>query len=371
MTGASLAWFLRRLGRDVVLLESETIASKASGRNAGFVITGLGEHYAGAIELHGRDRARTIWRVNHENVDLVERIVREAGIDCGFQRRGSLTLAASEKEWDLLQASARLAADDGFPGELVEPEDVEKRLSSKGFFGGLLQPRDGEIQPARFVRGLVRAAEREGVRVFEGTPVRAVELAGGGIAVRTDRCGVIADRVVIAANAHARSLHPFLARHTFPVRAQVLATDALDHPGFDLPVYCDYGYAYWRGFQQRAIMGGQRPMDHTAEYTDEDALNPSIQEGLEAFMREHFPGIRHRVSHRWSGVMCFSADGLPIIGEIPGEEKVFFSGAYTGHGFGYAQTAARWLADLLLHGTDAVPAIFRPARVFDERKRPA
>ena len=372
MTGASLAWFLRELGREVVLLESGVLAGGASGRNAGFVITGLGEHYANSIRTYGESDAREIWRINHANVDLVEQVVRDAKLAdaCGYARRGGLTIARSPQEWDVLQESARLQNRDGFGGTLVPADDLNERLQSVGFAGGILQPRDGEINSARFVRGLARAAESHGVRVFESSPVRAIVREGGRWRLALPGATVGAEHVVVAANAWARSLSPYLAAHTFPVRAQVLATDVLRHPGFDLPVYCDYGYEYWRGYEGRAIVGGERPADRAAEYTDEDALNPKVQAGLLSFLSEHFPTARPVVTHRWSGIMCFSEDGLPIVGALPEGPNLWCAAGFTGHGFGYAQVSARWIAEAILRGKDGIAPILRVGRVFDGRKRP-
>jgi len=47
-----------------------------------------------------------------------------------------------------------------------------------------------------------------------------------------------------------------------------------------------------------------------------------------------------RVTHRWAGTMGFTADGLPLVGLVPGFRRIHVCAGYTGHGLGFAVNAA-------------------------------
>lgn len=57
--------------------------------------------------------------------------------------------------------------------------------------------------------------------------------------------------------------------------------------------------------------------------------------------------------------MAFTPDGLPIVGGIPGEDGLYVAGGYTGHGFGYAFLAARWLTALTVERRDEISPLCR------------
>lgn len=370
MTGASAAWWLSDQGLDVVLLEAGVLAGRASGRNAGFIVSNLAEPYASIAAKAGRATARGLWRVQQDNREEVARLVADLALDCAFARTGSWQCASSLGEAERLRTSARMLREDGFAFGFVEPQEAAGLLGPAGEHGALHRPGDGQIHPARFVRGLAARAEARGVRVHEGAEVARLargregwRLEGGGFEVR-------APRVVLAANAFAPRLHPWFADKLRPVRGQVLATAPLEGARVPGPVYADQGYDYWRLHEGRVVLGGQRPAARDEERGLDEALNARVQAALDALLARLFPGQRARVTHRWAGIMDFSVDGLPFVGPVPGERGLWTAVGFTGHGFGYATVAARWLAEALLHAKDAVPAPFRTDRVPDPRLAP-
>ena len=70
-------------------------------------------------------------------------------------------------------------------------------------------------------------------------------------------------------------------------------------------------------------------------------------------MTRYFSDVTGRITHRWSGVMGFSRDALPLVGRLPDLPRVAFAVGFTGHGLGLGLIGARRAVDLLLHDTDA------------------
>jgi glycine/D-amino acid oxidase-like deaminating enzyme len=366
--GASAAWALAGQGLTVAMLEADVLAGRASGRNAGFVLTSLAENYASMAARKGRAFARDVWGVNQENRERVAGLVRELGIDCGFARPGSYCAAADAAEAEQLRRSAGLLRADGFDFAFLEPVEARARLGRPGQHGALFRPGDGQIQPARFTRGLAARAEREGVRVHEGSRVARLAREGSAWALQGDGFALRAPQVIVAANALAPALHTWFASRLKPVRGQVLATAPV--PGLRVPgpVYADHGYDYWRAHEGRLVVGGRRPVARGEEVGTEEALHPRVQAALEALARE-LAQRPVQVTHRWAGIMDFSLDGFPFVGPVPGEPGLLTAVGFTGHGFGYASVAADWLAARVLHGKDEVPAPFRTERAVEPDPR--
>ena len=99
------------------------------------------------------------------------------------------------------------------------------------------------------------------------------------------------------------------------------------------------------------LIGGFRQLQKDVELGYADQTSSVIQEALENFLEKHLPKVRgKKITHRWSGVMGFSSDGLPLIGHLPHQTQSYFIGGFTAHGLGLAFHTAEKLKNLILGG---------------------
>src|SRR5260370_7349190 len=71
ITGMSLMHHLRARGTQAVLVGRAHIAAGASRRNAGFLLAGVADSYAGPLRPYGRSPERRIWPMTPENHHLL------------------------------------------------------------------------------------------------------------------------------------------------------------------------------------------------------------------------------------------------------------------------------------------------------------
>ncbi len=365
ITGVAAAAFLAERGCRAALVERHDLAGGASGRNAGFLLAGISHPYSIAVQAHGHERARLLWRLSIESHALLRGLVESEKIDCLYARRGSYLLAVSEKETDVYRETARALADDGFAAESLDAETLERRFPGSGFAGGLFNPEDGEIHPARFVRGLAAFAERRGARLFERTRVAAISNDDRGVTLSTEKGSLTAPMLLLATNAYSPLLHPYFEEVIVGMRGQMLATEPCPERIVPAPVYADYGFEYVRQLPDgRVLAGGGRRASIPTEYTYAERPSDPVQAAIEAFLHRRFPATRAlRVTHRWAGIMGFTCDELPNIGPVPGTVNVYVAAGYHGHGLGFAVIAARAVSEMILDGRTAIPcAMFSPRR---------
>ena len=324
IAGISLALHLAARRIDAVLVEREHVAWGASGRNAGFLLAGVASSYAEAVRAYGREKAREVWEVTNENHDRMIEAAR--GQDVGYRRLGSSILPAGEGERALLIESEQLLLEDGF----------------KARWDGsrLVNPRDGEVDPAAMVAALARQARagviREGVNVTSLTP-RARE-----VAVRAGDYECVAGVVILATNGYTSELVP--AVNIQPTRAQMLATAPEKKSITDMPVYSNFGYRYWRQLPTREVLiGGWRDTSLETEMTLDAEPTPEIQEHIDRAVREL--GVTSEVTHRWAGTMGFTESGLPMAGALEGMPNVYICAGFTGHGMGFAFMSAKHVVE--------------------------
>jgi glycine/D-amino acid oxidase-like deaminating enzyme len=372
ITGTALALDLARGGARVVVLEGREVAASASGRNGGFLLGGTAEPYASSVARYGHERAKRIWAFSVENHTLARQMVDELewrAWDCGYQQAGSLRIARTPEELAEVHESVRLLAADGWEAEALGATDLPERLR-RTYLGGSFHPFDGEIQPAHFVRGLARLAELAGATFYEASPVTELREEGDHMLARTPGGVVRAERAVLATNALLPELlvevgADALAAKIAPTRGQMLATEPVAEDLFVWPCYADEGYQYWRQLTDgRLVVGGWRNHSFATENTDDETPGPPVQDHLERFVRETLglSEARAPIARRWAGIMAFSADGLPLVGRVPGTERCYVSGGYTGHGNAYALRSAHIVAELLRGQLHPDADLFDPAR---------
>lgn len=337
--GLSCARRLAQHGIETVLLEAGTVAGGASGRNGGFLIAGIALFHNDARERLGTDRARAMYAATLEAQREVTALAEELGAGDALRQVGLIRLGVSEDEAEHVRDHAAALRDDGFPGETIEREDLPPALQRTGLVG-CLTDHDCALHPARWYRLLAKAAEEAGARIFEGTcvtgpvpapgegPLQAAPTATGGGATPLR---VRAKHVVVAADGALPALVPEYAGRVRSRRLHMVATEPLP-PTMDTMVYARWGFEY---LQQRPdgriLVGGFSDVDADDSYTDSDIGSPMIWDRVESYLRDDL-GVEPQISHRWAGVVGYSDDALPYVGEVPGRDGLYVSGGYSGVG---------------------------------------
>jgi gamma-glutamylputrescine oxidase len=342
VTGCSCALTLAAAGVRVRLLESRAIASGASGRNGGFALRGGAMPYdAGRREL-GAGLARHYWELTEQALARLASLAGDALV-----RTGSLRLAADEREREALRAEYEALLEDGFAAEWLD--ELPPPLDGL-FHGAVVHPTDGSLHPARWVRRLAALAAEAGAELREHQRVETLEALGDG-------------QVVVATDGYTGGLVPFLDERVRATRGQVLVTGPLNRVLYPRPHYSRHGFDYWQQLPDgRLVIGGQRDASLDTEWTAVEETTPLIQERI-AQLAAALVGGRPRVTHRWAGIWGTSADGRPLVGRVPGEDRVWVAAGYSGHGNVIGFLAGDLVARAILGDGPLEPELFDPARL--------
>lgn len=361
LCGASTSWHLSQQGLRVALIEARGVAHGATGRNAGFILQGTAERYNRAIEQMGREKACAIHHLSVENHRLMREWIQSHDSECEYRQGGSLQLASSPEEEQELVESADLLLDDGFTAELLYGDELGEPYLGAGFQTGIVLPEDGEIHPAKFVQDVIKKAHHSGVQVYTNSPISHID-ASEGAHLHTTSGSVKAHMAVLCTNAYLPQLIPTYKEIVHPVRGQMLCTTP-QQPIFKRPIYADHGFDYWRQKPDgRIILGGWRNLDPDSEVGYAETLHDGIQDSMTRFLRR-FNGLSSvQIETRWSGIMGFSRDGLPLIGAVPGNDNLLIGAGFTGHGFGFAWLAGRSLATMITDTPDTFAHLCSPRR---------
>jgi glycine/D-amino acid oxidase-like deaminating enzyme len=348
-TGLSTAHHLRKAGFEVVVLEANTIASGASGRNGGFVSPRVRKPLAAIAAAHGKEMAGRMHRLGLEAVDNLEAMVEEMRIDCGFTRSGMLTGALNETALKRLAASAGWMARElgDRTIEVLGRADMEGMTGSPAFVGGTLSKANGDIQPLAFARGMARSLHERGVVLRERSPALEISESGAKVVVHCAQGQVNAGRAVIATNAYSNltGVGRHLYRSIIPFQSAAIATERLPQEVVARVLPRRHSLSdsrrvlrWVRVFDGRVLFGGRGAF--AAAATSATYLR------LRREMTEMFPVLANAgVEFGWSGLVAMTLDELPHIGQSG--ERVFHALAYNGTGVAMSNLMGQRLAALM------------------------
>jgi gamma-glutamylputrescine oxidase len=344
ITGCACALALAEEGLRVILHEARELAGGASGRNGGFALRGGAMAYDRAREWLGAEPARSLWHWTERYVDRMEELAADA-----LRRTGSLRLAGDGEESEELRAEFEALREDGFVVEWLEAADLAPTVRER-FTAAILHPGDGAVQPALVTWRLALRAAEAGVEIREHSRVG-------------DPASLDAGQVVVATDGYPSGLLGRLEGSIIPTRGQMLATEPLTDLLFERPHYGRHGFDYWHQTPDgRLLAGGFRDADLASEFTAEEDTTPAIQAALEDFVAGLL-GRRPRITHRWSGIFGLVPDLLPVVGRVPGSDRLWVAGGYSGHGNVLGLACGELVAAALLGRESPLLELFDPRRL--------
>jgi len=357
-TGLSAARSLARGGASVAVLESQTIGWGASSRNGGMVLTGLKLPAATLISRYGKEATARMYAASLESIDFVEKLVREENIACDFARTGHLEVACKAKHFDDFRRSAEIIARDfGHQQRLIPKNQLHSEIGSAIYHGGVVDASSAGVNPARYVAGLARAAERAGAAVFERSHVDEIQREGAqGWKIATARGTLRAKNVFVATSGYTSRVTPALQKKIIPIGSYIIVTEALpENLAAELSprnrmIYDSKNYLYYYRLtpDRRMLFGGR-----AAFFPETASTIRRSAEILRRGMLSVYPQLREaKIEYVWGGTLDFAFDIMPHAGQLDG---LHFSLGYAGHGVGMSTYLGNKIAQSILTGRDENP----------------
>jgi glycine/D-amino acid oxidase-like deaminating enzyme/nitrite reductase/ring-hydroxylating ferredoxin subunit len=359
IAGLTTAYGLAREGKSVLVLDDGPIAGGETSRTTAHLTAVLDSRYAELEELHGPEAARLLADSHTAAIDRIEEIVGREKIDCDFQRVDGYLVVPPGESLDIILAEMAAAQRAGLTA--VQAVDT---VPYRGFeFGPALRfPMQAQFHVLRYLKGLARAIEERGGKIFARTAVREF-VDGHPARIRTENdVTVLADAVVVATNSPVNdrvTMHTKQAAYrTYVIGARV--------PRGAVPAILLWDtqdpYHYVRVQPSRAdvdfeilIVGGE---DHKTGQAD-DA--PERYARLEAWARERFEMIQD-IEYQWSGQVMEPVDGVAFIGRNPGSDNLYIVTGHSGNGMTYGTIAGMLLPDLVQERPNSWADLYDPAR---------
>jgi glycine/D-amino acid oxidase-like deaminating enzyme len=348
-------------GLRIILIEAGLCGSGASGKNGGKV-HGYWSALPGISAILGPDAALEIARAGSKAQDGIRAFATLKGRDLWWKEAGNIRISAAPAQDTKIQTAILCARELGVPDSAIELShaDVETRIQSPVFRGGVFYPEAANVHPARLARALRSAVIACGVEVYENTAMRRLERTSPNL-ITTPNGSIEAKHVVLATNT-ALAKMPEISPHLTLFSSYALMTDAnpdaIDRMHWqggqgisDFRMFVHYFRATPDG---RVLMGsGSGPISASGDDTEPGlTMDSSSAHRAVSGLRRLLPEFKHTLTAQiWGGAIDVSADRLPFFKSMPCR-TIHYGAGYSGHGVNATYIGGQCLSSLVLGTRD-------------------
>ena len=359
MTGLTAAYLLTLDGRRVALIERERCAQVDTGHTTAHLTMVTDERLPALVKRFGRDHAQAAWDAGLAAIGQIDAIVGELDLKCDFAWVPGYVHAPIGQRADgdagvaELRDEALLAGELGFDVTLVDEVP---------FAGGPGLRFDGQARfhPRKYLAGLARAIADRGGMIFEHSAAESFcdEPRSVGCNGHTLTCRdiVLATHTPLTGNTGLLSATLFqtkLSLYTsYAVGGRVAKGRIPDALFWDTADPYHFLRIDPHRDHDEVIFGGE---DHKTGQADDTA---ACFARLERTLAAIAGGVE--ITHRWSGQVIETADGLPYIGETAPHQ--FAGTGYSGNGMTFGTLAGMMAADAIAGRANPWRGLFDPSR---------
>lgn len=352
--GLSLAYELSKRGMAVTVVEQGEWGGQASSAAAGML-----------APLKEFSQPGPLLDLGMKSLQLYPGWAKEleemTGIEVQLCRSGVLTVALTEDEERSLRQKYEWQKEAGYDVHWMTGKELREMepLLTEAVTAGIYSPGEGHINNQMLLSALVMACRQQGVRLLSGCAVAGMASEGSRVTgVHTTQGMIPAAHTVITAGAWAGMIADWLGVSVpvRPVRGQVAAVSSIGVP-LRTVIFGSGGYITPKR-DGKIVLGAT---EDEAGFQREVTLH-----GLTHVLQGVIPYVPVLQSaaflQAWAGLRPAAADGLPLLGPLPGWEGVFVAGGHFRNGILLSPVTAVSMSDYLVDGQDGPLAPFSPAR---------
>lgn len=343
-----------RPGWRIVLVDAQRAGTSSSGRSSGYLVDIA--HFTTTFEPAVAERHV---RLSRHGMASLDRLRREHAIDCAWDDRGWLHVAAGDAGMVDLGTLRRWLDDHGEAYEWLGGEELAATLGTRFYRAGLRMPGRPLVQAGALVRGLAEALP-EPVELYEETAVVSLERRGRGPdagswqleTTSAEGPGVLeTPRLVVAVNAWAPSLG-LVGRRIFPL----MTFGSLTRPLTAAEQETLGGDREWGVLAQDPLGSSVRRtrdqrllIRNGAHYSRRVGASSAVRRRAVADHRRslaaRFPTLADLpFDSSWAGALGASPSRLPFFGALA--DGLWTAAGFVGAGITLGTTAGELLAEL-------------------------
>lgn len=350
MSGSLSALALVEAGLSVAILDKRQMATGSTMANTGLL------QYSNDIMLHelidqiGERDAVRFYKLCFESVKNLEKVAKRLPISPNFIERPSICYASTDEDVEKIRVEYETLRKHNFPCAFWGPEEMSENMPfSKP--AALVTYEDAEVNPYKFVHGVLDLVEEKGAHLFEFVEVNDVITEDDFVSIRTSAGEFKSTNIVYTSgyetvpvgNRIGSDINRSFAIVTKPI------SNFSNWYKQSMIWETKRPYLYIRTTAEgRIIAGGldenKKQAPQSLAYIEECAEKLSNQ------LQELFPNYQIEYDYSYGATFGESIDNLPFVGQHPTKEKHYYLLGYGGNGTVYSMLGSHILRDLIICG---------------------
>lgn len=340
IVGNAAAYYCRKKGLSVIVLEKATIGNGGSSRNGG------------GARQSGRD-IREIKLALFAAQKLWPNLKEELGVDPEFVQDGYLVCGYNEEHKKGIENRIKVAKSVGINMKLVEGKEIQEinpYVSDHVVCAGWT-PTDAVANPLAATLAFYKRARELGATYYTHENVKKLKVVKGRVRqVITEKDTIYeGNQIIVAAGYDGRNLIKTIGLDVpvFRRLSDVIVTEAVE-PKFSHMIGGMSGFYGHQTEHGSFVFGNSLGREHTmgsfVDKTYSTAYNPAF---IAKTVVEDLPFLKKvKIIRTWSGWIDNCVDGVPIIGKVQDLPGVLLDIGSTGHGFCPGPAVGYVLAEL-------------------------
>jgi glycine/D-amino acid oxidase-like deaminating enzyme len=366
ITGALIANAFAVEGVSTILLEAELVGRGSTAASSALL---LQEPDLELIELtrrYGPKASRRIWEISKDSVRDLVGTLRRMNVPCELEARDAIYYSTDAESNLRLLAEYEHRARLGFGGSWLDAGALRRTTGISGI-GGIRTKGNAQFDPYRACVGLMRAAKRAGVQIFERSRVRRIAVERDGVRLLTRNGSVACERIIVATGYATPEFRPLSGRfrmfRTYVLQTESLRASQRRQLGLSNVMIWDtdrpYHYARWAG--HRLLLGGGDRVVRRGGGRRQQIAAATAE--LREYFERRSPALADvAITSTWEGLFAMTPDSLPYIGPHRLYPRHWFALGYGGNGMTFAALAARLLVERWRGNVSAEHALFEFGR---------
>ncbi|MEC0304013.1 FAD-dependent oxidoreductase [Terribacillus saccharophilus] len=354
ITGVVTGYMLAKEGRQVTILEADSLYSGTTGYTTAKLTAQHGLIYDEYIQNFNTDTAKTHYEACMDAIKFVKESTSAHSIDCHLTEQDAYIYTKEKQNITKLEKEYEAYQKLGIQGELTDSIplgfDIEKALTMKGQY---------QYHPLKFLNGLLKVILDNGGKIYTDTPVDTIEEGQNPVVVTKSGLKISCKKVVVASHFPFYDGKGFYFARLYQDRSYVVAAKPkTSYPG-GMYINADTPSRSIRNMETEEhgtllLIGGES--HRTGEGHPEETYYKELTD-FAAYMGTETP------IYMWSAQDIVTLDNLPYIGHISkGNDNIFVATGYRKWGMTSSIVAGLEISSLITAGVSRYKNIYQPSR---------
>ena len=363
ITGALISHALVDAGFEVVVIDKRDIGQGSTSATTSMLQYEIDLSMLELTKLIGEDASAAIYKAGVSAIDVLEKLVRNLKIDCGFERKRSLQICHDPGVTKTMHEEFRSREKCGIDVQWLTKEEILKQFGINGY-GGIVSTAGASLDAYKLAHELIVLNNARGMKVFDQTLINPIKTTEKGHIITTEDGATITCETIIYCNGYEATemLKEKVASLYYTYACISEREILLPEELFNTLVWdTNDPYFYMRTTEDGRLLIGGEDTDINYPFNKQKVKEKKAKNLINTAMKT-IPQLSFTEDFSWGGIFGETKDGLPFIGKSPEYENSFFVLGFGGNGITFSTQAMEMIPALLKGETHELLQYYRFGR---------